>query len=139
MGRSRPPLLEEGEARAGRAPLYLLTAWIPASDDAGIEQAAREILLRIADRSAVDARVVVAVELGDARLGEGLDRLVGGYLQGWDTCPGGPHGGDPGLTATGRPSPTLRVYYAPVARLRCLAVQLLEDGPGILLRLRTRP
>jgi hypothetical protein len=134
-----PPVLEEGDAKVGDAPLYLLTAWIPPTDDDGIQQAAREILGRIADRAPMDALVVVAVGLGDPRLGDGLDRLVGGYLQGWDRCPGGPSGGTPGVPAAVRPSMTLRVYYAPVARLRCVAVQVLESGPGVLLRLRTRP
>lgn len=129
------PILRDTLATLGGAPLYLVAARLRRGEP--VEEEARRLLVRIADRAPPGAIVVAVVALADAMppgSGATFDRLVGGYLQGWGSCPGTPPEGAPG---------PLRVYYAPVALVECTGADSFHGGPdarvsGPLIRLRSR-
>lgn len=126
------PVLGDTLVTLETRPLYLVASRIDPGD--AVDDAARRLLLRIADRAPPGAIVVAVVALDDQATASTLDRLVGGYLQGWESCPGGMEQGAPG---------PLRVYYAPVALVRCTGARTFQGGPdrresGPLLQLRTR-
>lgn len=119
-----PPILVEGRFTVGRRPLHLLAARVE-DEEGGVEATATAVLQRLGDEAPPDAVVLVVVVLVDPSDGPLLDRLVGEYLLGPESC------GVPTM-----PPSTLRLYRAPVALVDCLRATTGE-GESVRLELIT--